>query len=198
MSTFRFSLVAFGLFALIFVGGSWAQRGFPVMTVGIVPMKPDARIPTFEQAVKEGIRRDWVNSKTNQGDGNAERDKLRLELLQAATAYKMSPCGDITRKNLIEAMPNYTKAWYDVAFCRLGVGGCPSNTDQRFDAAVAAFNTPADVNVHRALHEAMEKGGISREDFPSAIRRHAFVWSGAPPDEPQEACLVARKAASRQ
>ena len=149
--------------------------------------------------MKEGIRETGWDSKTNQSDRNAERDKLRLELLQAATAlYKMSPCGDITRKNLIEAMSNYTKAWYDVAFCRLGVGGCPSNTDQRFDAAVAAFNTPADVNVHRALHEAMEKGGISREDFPSAIRRHAFVWSGAPPDEPQEACLVARKAASRQ
>ena len=49
MSTFRFSLIAFGRFALIFVGGSWAQRGFPVMTVGIAPMKPELRIPTFER-----------------------------------------------------------------------------------------------------------------------------------------------------
>ena len=196
MSTFRFGLVAFGLFALIFVGGSWALRGFPIMTIGIVALKPDSRLPTFEQSVKAGIRKDWVNSKTNQSDGNAGRDKLRLELLQAANAYKMSPCGDLTRKNLIEAMSDYTKAWADVAFCRLGVDGCPGDTDQRFDAAVAAFNTPADVNVHHALTEAMAKGGISREDFPSEIRRYAFTWSGQPA-EPQEACLVARKAASR-
>ena len=196
MSTFRFGLVAVGLFTLIFVGGSWALRGFPVMTIGIVPLKPDSRIPTFEQAVKESIRKNWVNSKTNQGDGNAERDKLRLELRQAANAYKLSPCGDLTRKNLIEAMTSYTKAWQDVAFCRLGVDGCPSTTDERFDAAVVAFNTPADVHVHQALRAAMAKGGISREDFPSDIRLHAFVWSG-PPARPREACLLARQAASR-
>jgi hypothetical protein len=198
VSTFRFGLVVFGLFTLIFVGGSWAMRGFPIMAIGIVPLKPDSRIPTFEQAVKESIRKNWVNSKTNQGDGNAERDKLRLELLQAANAYKLSPCGDLTRKNLIEAMTNYTKAWYDAAFCRLGVDGCPSTTDERFDAAVVAFNTPADVHMHQALQAAMRKGGISREDFPSEIRRHAFVWSGAPLNEPREACLVARMAASRR
>jgi hypothetical protein len=90
VSTFRFSLIAFGRFALIFVGGSRAQRGFPVMTVGVVSMKPDSRIPTFEQSVKEGIRRDWVDSKTNRSDRNAERDKLRLELLQAADALRTS------------------------------------------------------------------------------------------------------------
>jgi hypothetical protein len=90
VSTFRFSLIAFGRFALIFVGGSRAQRDFPVMTVGVASMKPDWRIPTFEQSVKEGIRRDWVDSKTNQSDGNAERDKLRLELLHAANALRTS------------------------------------------------------------------------------------------------------------
>jgi hypothetical protein len=89
VSTFRFSLIAFGRFALIFVGGSRAQRDFPVMTVGVASMKPDWRIPTFEQSVKEGIRRDWVDSKTNQSDGT-ERDKLRLELLQAANALRTS------------------------------------------------------------------------------------------------------------
>ena len=196
MGTFRFGLVAFGLFVLIPVGGSWALRGFPVMTIGIVPLKPDSRLPTFEQSVKEGIRKNWVNSKTNQGDGNAERDKLRLELLQAANAYKLSPCGDLTRKNLIEAMSNYTKAWYDMAFCTPGVGGCPRNIDERIDSAAAAFKTPADVHVQEALRKAISKGGISSEDFPSEIRRHAFVWSG-PPARPREACLLARQAASR-
>jgi hypothetical protein len=35
-----------------------------LMTVRAVPMKPDARIPTFEESVKKGIRKDWENSKT--------------------------------------------------------------------------------------------------------------------------------------
>ncbi|QPF86314.1 hypothetical protein IC762_08530 [Bradyrhizobium genosp. L] len=198
MSNLRFGLLALGLFALIFIGGSWARRGFPVMTYGIVSLKPDPRLPTFEQAVKEGERKDWVNSKTNQGDGNPQRDRLRRELLQAATAYKLSPCGSTTRQNFIEALSNYTQAWADMAFCTPGVDGCPGNVDARFDATVAAFTTPADANVKSALREAIAIGGISREDFPNSVRRHVFSWTGAPPTEPTEACLIARKQASRQ
>jgi hypothetical protein len=33
------------------------------------------------------------------------------------------------------------------------------------------------------LREAIRQGGISREDFPSAIRRHVFLMSGSPPAE---------------
>jgi hypothetical protein len=198
MSTLRFTLIAAGLFALTFIGVSWGNLGFPVMTVGVAPLKPDARIPTFDEAVKKGVRQDWVNSKTNQSDGNLERDKLRLDLLQASTAYKMSPCDDTMKNNLVEALSNYVKAWSDMAFCKPGVGGCPASSDERLDSAAAAFKTPADANVHKALREAIGEGGISREDFPNAIRRHVFLWSGSPPDEPEAACLVARKAASRQ
>lgn len=198
MGNFRFGLLALGLFALIFVGGSWARRGFPVTTYGIAALRPDPRLPTFEQAVKEGERKDWINSKTNQGDGNAQRDRLRSALLQASTAYKLSPCGATTRQNFIEALSNYTKAWADMAFCTAGVDGCPTGSDARLDTAAAAFTTPADANLKTALREAVDIGGISREDFPSNIRRHVFIWSGAPPSEPTEACLVARKQASRQ
>jgi hypothetical protein len=198
MSTLRFTLVAAGLFALTFVGVSWRNLGFPVLTVGVALLKPDARIPTFDEAVKKGLREDWVNSKTNQSDGNAERDKLRLDLLQASTAYHMSPCDDTMKKNLVAALSSYVKAWSDMAFCKPGVGGCPSSSDERLDTAAAAFKTPADANVHRALREAIRQGGISREDFPNAIRRHVFLFGGSPPDEPEAACLVARKAESRQ
>jgi hypothetical protein len=196
MSTLRFTLVGAGLFALTFVVASWGNLGFPVMTVGVAPVKPDARIPTFDEAVKKGLRKDWVDSRTSQGDGNAERDRLRLDLLQASTAYKMSPCDDTMKKNLVAALSSYVKAWSDMAFCKPGVGGCPSSSDERLDTA-ATFKTPADANVHKALREAIGQGGISREDFPSALRRHVFLWSGSPPDEPEAACLVARKAASR-
>jgi hypothetical protein len=203
MSGFRFSLLAVGFFALVFVGGSWAKRGFPVMTYSVVPLQPDARIPTFNQAVKEGQRRDWVNSKTNQSDGNAERDKLRLELLQASTAYSLSPCDETMRKNLIAALSNYTQAWADLAFCKPGAGGCPRNSDERIDAAAAAFKTPADANVHKALREALEQGGISAADFPAGLRRYVFLWSDGVGafgvfGVSETGCSAPRKAAGRK
>lgn len=64
MSTLRLALLAVGSFALTFVGVSWAERGFPIMTVRVAPLKPDARIPTFEESVQKGLRKDWENSQT--------------------------------------------------------------------------------------------------------------------------------------
>jgi hypothetical protein len=45
MSTFRFALVAAGLFALAFVGIFWGSKGFPVMAMLTEPMKPAAHVP---------------------------------------------------------------------------------------------------------------------------------------------------------
>jgi hypothetical protein len=194
MSTVRFALVVAGLFGLAFVGVSWARAGFPVVTFGVAELKPNPRLPTFDEAREKAIRQDWVNSKTNQSDGNVERDKLRADLLQASTAYKMSPCDDTMKKNLVAALSNYVTAWLDMAFCQPGSAGCPSSSDERLDTAAAAFKTPADLNMHKVLHEAIQQGGISREDFPAAIRRHVFQMSGAPPTEPKAACHAARSA----
>ena len=198
MSMLRFTLVAIGLFALTFVGISWANKGFPVLAMRGEPLKPDARIPTFEESVKKGIRKDWENSQTLRSDGNQERDKLRLELLQASTAYKLSPCDDTIKKNMVIALTNYTNAWYDIAHCKAGIGSCPSNRTDRLDAAAAAFKTPADVHVVNAVREAINEGGISREDFAGAIRDYVFMWSGMPTRQPQAACIIARQNANRQ
>ena len=199
MSNLRFGLLAIGVFALIFIGGSWAKRGFPIMVYGIQPLKPSSSIPSYAENLDEKIRREWVATKTNQGDGNAERDRLRRELLQAANAYKLSPCGGTVKKNLVEALSSYTNAWHALAWCTAGVNGCPRSLEQSLDAAASAFDTPADINVHDAVREAVEIGGVYREDFPEPIRRFVFQWGNAfPPDEPKEACLVARQAASRK
>ena len=101
METIRLSTFALVMFALAFVGISWANKGFPVMAMRAAPMKPDARIPTFEESVKQGLRKDWENSKTNQSDGDKERDKLRIALLQASIGYKLSPCDGTMKKNLV-------------------------------------------------------------------------------------------------
>ena len=200
MSGLRFILLAVGLFALMFVGASWARQGFPVMTYRVVPLQPSASIPTFNQAVKEGQRKDWVNSKTNQSDGNPARDKVRQELLEASTAYSLSPCDETMRKNFIAALSNYTQAWYDLAFCKPGVGECARNSDERLDFAAAAFKTPADANVHKAMREALEQGGISATDFPAGLRRYVFLWSeGAGVFGVSETgCSAPRKSAGRK
>jgi len=199
MGTLRFTLIAIGLFALTFVGVSWAKQGFPVLAVSVEPLRPDARIPTFEESVQKGIRKDWENSQTSQSDGNQERDKLRQELLQASTGYELSPCGDATKRDLVAAMTDYTNAWFNMANCTPGVGGCPSgNKSDRLDAAAAAFKTPADVHVHEALRKAIEQGGITPEDFPSSIRNYVFIWSGMPFGEPKAACIVARQSENRR
>ena len=75
MSTLRFALLAVALFTTAFIGISWANKGFPVMAMRVAPLKPDARLPTFEQSVKQGLRKDWENSKTSQGDGDPKRER---------------------------------------------------------------------------------------------------------------------------
>jgi len=106
MSTFRFALLAVGLFALAFIGVSWGGKGFPVMVMRAVPVEPDGRLPSFDESVNEGLRRDWENSKTSQSDGDSGRDKLRLDLLQAANAYQLSPCDDTMKRNFVTALTN--------------------------------------------------------------------------------------------
>jgi hypothetical protein len=199
MSTLRFGLLAVGLFALAFVGVSWVKKGLPIMTVGVVPLKPDARIPTFEESVQKDVRRDWETSHTWQSDGDQERDELRGDLLQASTGYELSPCGDATKKALVAAMTRYTNAWFKMAHCTPGVGGCPSRSvSDRLDAAAAAFKTPADVHVREALRKAIEQGGITPEDFPSSIREYVFMWTGVPFGGPKAACIIVRQSENRQ
>ncbi len=195
MGTIRFALIAVGLFALTFVGISWAMKSNPVVVVKVEPLKPDARIPTFEESVKQGIRKDWDNSKTSQSDGDKERDKLRLELLQASIGYKLSPCDDTMKKNLVSAVTNYTSAWADMAGCKFDT--C-SGDDKRIDAAAKAFQTAADVRVHAALREAYEQGGIDKKDFPKSIRNNIYLFSRMPMPGEEAACIVARNAQVRR
>jgi hypothetical protein len=190
MGTVRFSLLAIGLFALAFIGISWANKGFPVMAMRVEPLKPDARIPTFEESVKKGLRENWENSKTAQSDGDNERDQLRIDLLQASIGYKLSPCDATMKKNLVEALTRYVNAWAAMAGCKSGV--C-TGSDKQLDAAAAAFKSPADIHVRAALTDAINKGGISKADFPKTIRNHVFMFSGMPFVE-ESACAGGRRA----
>jgi len=218
MESNRFALIAGFAFGLAFVGISWSQRGFPVTTMHIEPLKPDARIPTFEQSVKADVREDRESPKAvreerespkagreerespkpAQSDEDRERDQLRIELLQAAIGYKLSPCDFGMKKNLVSAVTHYISAWQAKLHCKAGADDCPNSEDRRIDAATAAFKTAADVNVQKQLREAYDQGGIARADFPAGVARYAFSWTGTPSSETAACKPVAREAENRR
>jgi len=148
------------------------------------------QVPTFEESVKKGIRNDWEASKTAQGDGDPKREALRLAVLQAANAFALSPCDATMKKNLIEALSAYAKAWTEMAGCRFGVCG---GDNRKIDTAAANFSTPSDMRVRAAVRAAFEKGGISREDFPGSVRLWVMMLAGDPGD-PVSACATGRRA----
>ena len=80
-----------------------------------------------------------------------------------------------------------------MAGCKSGV--C-NGDDKKLDAAAAAFQTPADVRVREELQGAFEQGGITRDDFPKAIRTHVLMFSGIPFGPPEAACMAGRKSES--
>jgi hypothetical protein len=111
MSTFRFALITIAVFALTYIGIAWANKGFPIMAMRAEPMKPDARVPTFEESVKKGIRKDWENSKTAQGDGDPKREALRLAALHAAHPHCPWPCDAHVKNRNGEAFGKKAKPW---------------------------------------------------------------------------------------
>jgi hypothetical protein len=152
------------------------------------------QVPTFEESVKKGIRKDWEVSKTAQGDGDPKREALRLATLQAANAFALSPCDATMKKNLVEALSAYAKAWTEMAGCKFGVCG---GDDRKIGAAAASFSTPSDMRVRQAVSAAFEKGGISRDDFPGSTRLWVTMLAGDPGD-PVSACATGRRAEGRR
>ena len=192
MSTIRFTLITIGIFALTFAGISWASKGFPIVAMRAEPMKPEAPIATIEQSVKKNVRKGWENSNAAQGDGDPKREALRLALLQAANAFAISPCDATMKKNLIEALSDYTKAWADMAGCKFGI--CAGD-DRKINTAATSFSTPYDMRVRDAVRMAFDKGGIGREDFPGSMRLWVTMLAGDPGD-PVSACATGRRAES--
>jgi hypothetical protein len=87
-----------------FTGVSWLSQGAPVPMVRVTPMQPNAALPTFAESREQASRQAWTESKTSAGDNDPERDALRLELMQAANAYSMSPCSPVIKANLVKAL----------------------------------------------------------------------------------------------
>lgn len=164
-------------FVTSFVGGSWAARGFPMHWSGPVStssLQPTATATFGDQSTRDYERRKRESEHTAQGDTKPSLDKIRLEALQAATGFELSPCDSSMKKNLIEALTAYTRAWQTTVNCPV-MAFC---TDEKLNAAAATFSTPLDRRVKEAFHRAFAQPGIVKADFPASVRYHMLQFAG--------------------
>jgi hypothetical protein len=162
----RFLLYVSITFITAFVGVSWAARGFPLQfgnPLSVEPAQPTPVTTFRDDSIDQ--RRERLIEEQMQDPENAKRNPLRADALQAATGYALSPCDETMKANLIAAVQAYAAVISEL------IPGChplftyckPAFVD---DKAQAIYSTPFDLRVRRALHEAFEKGGITKLDFP--------------------------------
>jgi hypothetical protein len=175
----RFLVFVVIAFVTAFVGVSWAVRGFPTQTASsqIVTPLPALVDKTFGgEDAKEFERKAWVAQHTSQSDKNPQLDALRLDALQAATAYKMSPCDSTMKQNLIDALTAYARAYQAKLGCSPGI--MMFCGDKKIQDAADTFSTPLDQRVKEALFEAFEQKGVVRADFASDVREEVLQFAG--------------------
>ena len=177
----RFVLYVCMAFVTAFVGAFWASRGFPVHfsgPVNIGPLQPTVTATFGDQSAKDYERKMWEAEHTAQSDKNPKLDKIRLEALQAGTAYAMSPCDRTMKSNLIEAVTAYTRAWQEKMDCSRPMNMLMFCGDKKLKEVADTFSTPLDIRVKAALHEAFEQRGIVKADFPADLRFDVLQFAG--------------------
>jgi hypothetical protein len=173
MSNLRFTIYAVALFAAGFVGLSWASKGFPVTGVRTA-MKPDATVAAND-SVKPAQRDEREKIKDSRGDNDPGRQQLRLTAIQAAGAYRASPCDLAVKAAFIVATSTYVQAM----------------TAKKDDKK--AFTTPLDMRAREAIEAAFETGGVSKDEFPAG----AQLWVAAvtkPQGDAAPPCIAGRRA----
>jgi hypothetical protein len=177
----RFILYVCMAFVTAFVGVSWASRGFPMRFSGPVtvgPLQPTVTATFGGQSARDHERKMWEAEHTAQSDKNPRLDKIRLETLQAANAYAMSPCDKTMKSNLIEAVTAYTRAWQKKIDCPRPMNMLLFCSDAKLKEAAATFATPLDIRVKAALHEAFDQRGVVKADFPADMRFDVLQFAG--------------------
>ena len=191
MDSLRFYVFAAALFGATFAGGTWvltprpaqptpsvvaaqtpAAPAAPVATPseapkapgGLVPLKPDSRLPTFHR-----VDRDDPKTKLEQSsyvsDNDPVRDRLRNEVLDYAKAVRDDPCNTVLKKNYIKAVVAYARAWISIVPC-IGTKTCRSGDSEALDRAAQAFGTPLDIRVREAMRVAHSRAIFGPADFP--------------------------------
>jgi hypothetical protein len=157
MDSIRFYALAVGLFFAIFLGGKW------LLTPTIVPLKPDARLPTFQRVDPDDPR--TKIEQTSVSDNDATRDRLRNEVLDYAKAVHDDPCNEVLKKNYIKAVVAYARAWISIVPC-IGTQTCRNADSPLLERAQHAFGTPLDNRVREAMRSAHARATFGTGDFP--------------------------------
>lgn len=155
MDNLRFFGLALGMFAAVFFGMKW------VLTVQ--PLKPDARLPTFQRVDINDPKYKLQQSSIT--DGDATRDRLRMELLDYAQSLASDPCNEPLKKHYIEAANDYARAWISIVPC-IRTQTCGQSNSQKLDLAAHAFGTPMDHRLREAMRQLHAKGLFKLGDFP--------------------------------
>jgi len=177
---FRFILYVSMSFVTVFVGVTWATRGFPTSFFGPPrgPLQPTLTATFGDQSARDYERKMWEAEHTAQSDKDPKLDPIRLDALQAANAYAMSPCEETMKANLIAALAAYTHAWQQKMDCPRPMNMLMFCGDDKLKRVAATFSTPLDIRVKAALNEAFEQRGIIKADFPADIRFDVLQFAG--------------------
>lgn len=196
----RFILLTCMAFVSAFVGISWALRGFPTTSISSTNgLRPTLTTTFGGETSKAYDRKMWEAEHTAMSDKNPKLDALRMDALQAGTAYAMSPCDETMKANLIAATSAYARGYSKIYDCPNPAMGMFCSEKKR-DQANAAYSTPLDMRVKAALAEAFEQKGVVKEDFPEDIRLTVLAFAGPGLwSDPSPVCLPRQRAtASRK
>jgi hypothetical protein len=177
----RFALYVCMAFVTAFVGLSWAARGFPTRLASpdnVGQLQPTLTATFGDESAKEYERKTWEASKTAQSEKNPKLDAIRLDALQAANGYAMSPCDRTMKLNLIAALTAYTRAWQNKLDCPRPMNMLVFCSDQKLKDTAATFSTPLDMRVQEAFAAAFDQKGILKTDFPEAVRWDMLQFAG--------------------
>lgn len=177
----RFILYVCMAFITAFVGVTWAERGFPLHLAGplsVASLQPTVTATFGDQSAKDYERKMWEAAHTSQSDNDSKLDKIRLEALQAATAYALSPCDETMKSNLVAAVTAYTRAWQERMDCPRPMNMLMFCGDEKLKEVAATFSTPLDIRVQDALREAFDQRGIVKADFPDSVRSDMLQFAG--------------------
>jgi hypothetical protein len=156
----RLAAVAGTLFVMSYTGVAWVMAGTPMVGAAQSPVRV-AALPASAPSYAMPSR----IPAPPRGDGHPQRDKLRLEALQASTAYALTPCDEAAKAVMIAAVSSYAQAWADMMGC--GPDGCDY---RKINVTAATFSTPLDIQLRDAIGAAFDKRGVSLDDFPSPLR----------------------------
>jgi hypothetical protein len=150
-------------FVASFAGVSWAARGFPV-SIGAskIALTTGDQDPATKRENERIMR---------------SLDTIKNDALQAATGFALSPCDSTMKQNLVDALTAYVRAWQVKLDCPR-IASMPICSQEKLQAAVAAFSTPLDQRVTDAVMQAFDQPGITITDFPESIRFDMLRFGG--------------------